>query len=159
MKYLITRQSGPASSLSQDEPLVRFIDGHLQQWSFGEVGEILPDMDEVFTYIGQLIEEFCRHNTWYKKPSGFIVTYSKPSCCPSAITIAYGTYKITITKKDLLNDPLPVARESSLLSWVAMAMIVVVLSGCFGQRELTGKQVVAKQQKELMFKGYKKHRR
>lgn len=116
-------------------------------------------MDEVFTYIGQLIEEFCRHNTWYKKPSGFIVTYSKPSCCPSAITIAYGTYKITITKKDLLNDPLPVARESSLLSWVAMAMIVVVLSGCFGQRELTGKQVVAKQQKELMFKGYKKHRR
>lgn len=155
MNFVIIHSSplGANDKEALEEPLMKYIHGHLDQWAMVDVSDVFPDMDTVFMYISGLINEFVNHNKTYRKPAGFSLTYNKPSCCPSELVISFQKYSITIRKKHLKADPLPLAVARTFIT-VAMAASILFFSSC--ARELTGKQTVQKQQKEMMWKGYKK---
>ena len=87
MKFSITKKR-----YHQDQwgdPMMKYLEDYLKEMQQDYYGEIIQGMNSLYQLLVHLDEEFRTANTRYRRPMGFSITYSRPSCCIESITINY----------------------------------------------------------------------
>jgi hypothetical protein len=82
--------------LGSTDPLHHYLSEYIDMMVV-DTPELFKNVATIFSFLQATIEEFTNANPKYRKPPGFTLTYSKPSCCPETIVVSYLNQLITIT--------------------------------------------------------------
>lgn len=87
MKFNITKKRSEQGQWA--DPLMKYLEDYLKEIQQDYYEVIIRDMASLYQFLIHLDEEFRTANPRYRRPLGFSITYSRPSCCIESITINY----------------------------------------------------------------------